>query len=140
MICYCVHTISKLKKLKKYRRLNGNIQILLNRLAPLKSRRVRHSPQHWFNNEIKQAMDERKIAYDNLRVNDPHTLQQRTELISSRLRRSNLSLEKRKRSQLLIASLKRSQCVQSGVLSSLLVAAKTANRETVTPKFLVILI
>jgi len=45
--------------------LNGNIVTLLERFAPLKSRRVRHTPKHWFNNDIKQAMDERNVAYDN---------------------------------------------------------------------------
>lgn len=60
--------------------LNGNIVNLMNRFAPLKSRRVGYSPKHWFNNDIKQAMDERKAVYDNLKVNDPVTHQQRNEL------------------------------------------------------------
>lgn len=44
--------------------LNDNVLDLLNCLALIKSRRVRHTPKHWFNNEIQQAMNERKAAYD----------------------------------------------------------------------------
>lgn len=44
--------------------LNDNVRNLLNHFAPLKSLRVRHTPKHWFNSGIKQAMDGRKTAYD----------------------------------------------------------------------------
>lgn len=53
--------------------LNDNVhRNLLNRFAPLKSRRVRHTSKRWFNNEIKQAMEEIKVAYDDCKRKSLH--------------------------------------------------------------------
>lgn len=61
--------------------LNDNIRQLLDRFAPFKSRRVRHKPKHWFNNDIKQAMDERKAAYDNCKRNNSRDVATQQQLL-----------------------------------------------------------
>lgn len=49
----------------KVRALNNNILNLLNRFAPIKTRRFKHEPKAWFNNDIKSALEERRVSYDN---------------------------------------------------------------------------
>lgn len=44
--------------------LNSNILYLIDRFAPIKTRSINYSPKPWFNDNIKQALSDRKIAYD----------------------------------------------------------------------------
>lgn len=48
-------------------RLNSNIGSMLDSFLPVQSRVIRHTPQPWFNGQIKCALDERKVAYDKWR-------------------------------------------------------------------------
>lgn len=71
--------------------LNNNIINIMNSIAPLKSHRVRRTPKHWFNNEMKLALDERKTAYDNWKSNnidDAVTFQQLHDILKAKAKES----------------------------------------------------
>ena len=69
--------------------LNDNVLDVLNRFAPIKSRRVRHTPKLWFNNEIKHAMDERKAAYDCCKRNNLNAEVAHKQLLDSYKEKAN---------------------------------------------------
>lgn len=45
--------------------LGSNLSYLLDQFAPMKSRIIKYTPKSWFNDNIKLALDDRKLAYDN---------------------------------------------------------------------------
>lgn len=83
-----------------------NILNLLDRYAPPKSRRVRHAPKHWFNNDIKQALDERETAYVNCKKSNSHDAATHQQLL-------DIHKEKSRKVKSLINASKKKSTVES---------------------------